>query len=48
MNRLAAAVRSWTAAKGDSIGFDVRIADIPFPAPENVAAKRCASEKRAF
>src|SRR6266568_2681200 len=24
------------------------IADIPFPAPENVAAKRCASEKRAF
>src|SRR2546427_6434525 len=23
------------------------IADIPFPAPENVAAKRCASEKRA-
>src|SRR5437667_7575306 len=22
------------------------IADIPFPAPENVAAKRCASEKR--
>jgi len=24
------------------------IADIPFPAPGNVAAKRCASEKRAF
>ena len=24
------------------------IADIPFPARENVAAKRCASEKRAF
>jgi len=24
------------------------IADIPFPAPENAAAKRCASEKRAF
>ena len=25
-----------------------KTADIPFPAPENVAAKRCASEKRAF
>src|SRR2546426_12056988 len=24
------------------------IADIPFPAPGNVAARRCASEKRAF
>src|SRR2546427_7163401 len=24
------------------------IADIPFPAPGNVAAKRCASEKRVF
>src|SRR3989454_6026906 len=24
------------------------IADIPFPALENVAAKRCASKKRAF
>src|SRR5438445_7671660 len=24
------------------------IEDIPFPAPGNVAAKRCASEKRAF
>src|SRR5213593_3454027 len=35
-------------ARAAEANLSTLIADIPFPAPGNVAAKRCASEKRAF
>jgi len=40
--------RDNTPGSASSANRSTLIADIPFPAPENVAAKRCASEKRAF
>src|SRR5207245_4608711 len=48
--RLKASVtaRDNTPGSASSANRSTLIADIPFPAPENVAAKRCASEKRAF
>ena len=47
-SRLGGDSSSFSETSNDRYWSASLIADIPFPAPENVAAKRCASEKRAF